>query len=760
MYRLASIVAVFAFANIANAHFIFVIPDGDATRSHIIMSETLDAEEGVNVKFFENARFLMRGTDGQPKPLSCEQLDSQRMTMATPGNGTRVVYGDADLGVRQHGPTPHLLLYYPKTIIGDPFDTKTVVGGDAAVEIVPVAATDGAGMHLKLLVNGETKPNAEITVIHPNGGAEKTMTDDAGLTPAMKTTGRYGAWARHWRDEAGQRGDKKYDQVRQYAMLVFEFDGATMLHANDGEAKTSDHAAHATNGTDKKSHHASKITPVAAKVSTNTQHVFDMPFAAASFGAVECDGWLYVYGGHIAPTHVYNSTSASGEFYRKDLMGGSEWEQLPGGPRLQGMNLVTCNGAIYRVGGMRSVNPEGEKVDNWSSDQVARFDPASKTWTDLPPLPEPRSSHDVVVVGQRLYVLGGWNMQGKNAKPVWHDYMDMLDLSVPNPRWVRIPQPFHRRALIAAQLDGRIFAIAGFYSHSEASLEVDIYDPKTGAWSNGPVLPGADRNGFAPAAVVHDRSLYVSVADGSMYRLCHEGVNWELVARTTPRIVHRAVPVGARMLLLGGATRGGNLALIEAVTPPAAHGDLQIAAVDREAAAAALSRPRIRSSDSTVSVQRNSNESNSTPSPAHEAASEKVEAIVDATGAVEAGQRYCPIMTDEPVDAFSAAITYRGKTIAICCEGCANRWRRHPDNYAAASQDLLPQLKGMKLPPRTLKQVYCPVYKNRIVSESDITVEYKGQQIKLYNETALLRWNKNPEQYADAALLPQLAAAE
>ncbi len=743
MTRIASIIALFAAAGIARGHFIFVVPEADGTKSQIIMSETLDAQEGVNVRYFQKANFFMRGADGKPQPLRFEQLDTQRMTMATPGNGTRVIYGDADLGVRQHGPTPHLLLYYPKTIIGDPFDSKTVVGGDAAVELIPVAADGGEGVQLKLMVNGEVKPNSEVTVVHPDGGSEKTTTNDDGLTPAMKASGRYGAWARHWRDEAGQRGDDKYDQVRQYAMLVFDF---------NGNGATEHHASANSHGNP---HQGSSPT---ATVSTNTQQVFDMPFAAASFGAVASDGWLYVYGGHIAPTHVYNETSASGDFYRVDLMGGSDWEKLPGGPRLQGMNLATCNGAIYRVGGMRSVNPEGDKVDNWSSDQVARFDPASKTWTDLPPLPEPRSSHDVVVVGQQLYVLGGWNMQGKEKQPAWHDYMDMLDLSVPNPRWVRIPQPFHRRALIAAQLDGRIYAIAGFYSHSEASLEVDIYDPKTGAWSKGPSLPGADRNGFAPAAVVHDRSLYASVADGSMYRLCEKGEHWELVARTTPRIVHRAVPFGSRMLVLGGATRGGNLALIEAVTPPATHDGLQIAAVDREAAAAALSRPRIRSSDAVDLTPQRSTSSNASAGQMREVA--KTEAVVDATAAVEAGQKFCPIMTDEPVDAFSAAITYRGKTIAICCEACANRWRRNPDNYAAASQSLLPQLKDETLPTRTLKQVYCPVYKSRVVSESDITVEYRGQQIKLYNETALRKWNENPERYADASLLPQLAAAE
>ena len=743
MQRISTLIAMLALTATARAHFIFVVPNADASHSQIIMSETLDAAEGVNVKLIENANFYVRGADGKATVLSAAPLDAQRMTMPTPGNGTRVVYGNADLGVMTHGATPNLLLYYPKTIIGDPFDSKTVVG-EAPVELVPVAADNGAALQLKLLINGQPQPNTEITVVHPDGGSEKTMTDDKGLSPVMKVPGRYGAWARHWVDDKGMRDDQSYDQVRHYAMLVFDF----------GDQP---HAAAQANSGALGGHQAAQpvsATPTERIVTPNTQRMFDMPFETSSFGAVECDGWLYVYGGHVAPTHVYNNQAASGEFYRIDLAGGSDWQKLPSGPRLQGMNLAAHDGAIYRVGGMQSVNEEGDKVDNWSTDQVARFDPATMSWTDMPPLPEPRSSHDVVVIGDRLYALGGWNMRGKNDRSIWHDYMDMLDLSQPNPRWVRIPQPFHRRALIAAELDSRIYAIAGFYDHSEASLEVDIYDPEVGAWSKGPMLPGAQRNGFAPAAVVHDRSIYTSVADGSMYRLCEKGAHWEMVARTTPRIVHRAVAFGSRMLVLGGATRGGNLALIEAVTPTTPYGGMQLAGFNDEAANAPLRRLPIRSSATKPKAPpSNSNASNSNKG-------NDATTAMDATAAIKAGQRLCPIMTNEPVDTFSATVTYRGKTIAICCDACAERWQRNPDNYAAASQKLLPQLKGMDLPARALQQVYCPVYKNRVVSDSDLTVEYRGRKVRLYNETALRMWNKDPEKYADKALLPQLAAAE
>jgi hypothetical protein len=56
--------------------------------------------------------------------------------------------------------------------------------------------------------------------------------------------------------------------------------------------------------------------------------------------------------------------------------------------------------------------------------------------------------------------------------------------------------------------------------------------------------------------------------DGSLLRLNESTNAWDLVAKTTPRIVHRLVPHAGQILVLGGADRGGNFDLVEAVKPP------------------------------------------------------------------------------------------------------------------------------------------------------------------------------------------------
>ena len=192
---------------------------------------------------------------------------------------------------------------------------------------------------------------------------------------------------------------------------------------------------------------------------------------------------------------------------------------------MQGMNLVAFDGKIYRIGGMSPRNKPGAPTDNYSTADNARFDPATRKWEALPSLPEPRSSHDVVVIGNRIIVTGGWAIRGKRTD--WADTLAILDLSAKNPAWTTAPQPFRRRALMAAALDGKMYVIGGFDEKSEIVRDVAIYDPATNAWSQGPQLPDGPGLSFAPAATVHHGDLFVSVSDGTLYRLNKTSMQWE-----------------------------------------------------------------------------------------------------------------------------------------------------------------------------------------------------------------------------------------
>jgi N-acetylneuraminic acid mutarotase len=140
-----------------------------------------------------------------------------------------------------------------------------------------------------------------------------------------------------------------------------------------------------------------------------------------------------------------------------------------------------------------------------------------------------------------------------------------MDLTSSKPEWKSVPQPFKRRALIAAAFAGRLYVMGGFDDKGKVVKEVSIYDPESGAWSKGPDLPGNGIDGFAPAACVHDGELYVSVADGTLYRLDQSGLVWEKASTATPRVAHRLASNGKTILVIGGANDGRNSDLIESV---------------------------------------------------------------------------------------------------------------------------------------------------------------------------------------------------
>ncbi len=288
--------------------------------------------------------------------------------------------------------------------------------------------------------------------------------------------------------------------------------------------------------------------------------------AVASFGAVGLDGALYVYGGHVGRVHAHSLENISPGFRRLVLDVGATWEELARGPRLQGAVLVSDGTAVYRVGGFSAANATvAEPSVLHSSRSAARYSAAADRWEALPDMPVGRSSHDAVVAGGVLYIVGGWEMRGPGEDSVWADTVLALDLNG-GTAWREIPAPFIRRALAAGARGGRIYALGGLSRETGPVSTVNVLDPATGAWSKGPDLPMGSMLGFGAAAASDGDRVFVSQADGRVYRLAEDGGAWEPVETLDhPRYMHRLIPVGRRLLAVGGAGRSGHLATIEVV---------------------------------------------------------------------------------------------------------------------------------------------------------------------------------------------------
>ena len=305
----------------------------------------------------------------------------------------------------------------------------------------------------------------------------------------------------------------------------------------------------------------------------------DLPKPITSFGAVKSDNFLYVYGGHSGKAHSYSVDTTLNSFHRLCLDSPTRWESLPSGVRAQGASLVAFGNSIYRVGGLTVLNEKkvdiGEDNDEFSIanlksiDDFERYQPNNNKWYQLPPFPEPRSSHDSVVVDHHLYVLGGWNLTGNTETGQWFDTMFLADLSEEKINWISVPQPFRRRAIAVSAHNGQIFAIGGMDSEGDTSNKVHIFSVSKENWRQGPSLPNGPMKGFGAAACSTGNQLLVSHYAGALLALSGDQSEWLALDKLEPRrFFHRMVAGGHQsVLIIGGANRiDGHLGSIHELT--------------------------------------------------------------------------------------------------------------------------------------------------------------------------------------------------
>lgn len=277
-----------------------------------------------------------------------------------------------------------------------------------------------------------------------------------------------------------------------------------------------------------------------------------LPDAVTSFGAATTKaGHLYVYGGHKGDAHHYSEEGQSNTLLRLNLKKPTKWETLPGGPRLQGLAMVTDGEKLYRMGGFSALNKDEEKQKLSSQTSVAVFDPKTDKWTDLTPLPEPRSSFDAVYHDGKIYVAGGWNMQPDGK--TWLETALVADLKSSPLEWKELPKPpFQRRAISLAAAGDWIVSVGGMQSNNKTTRDVSLFNIRTGKWSAGPELPGeSGMSGFGSSSFAIGKRIFTSTFDGKVLELAEDHKSWKTIKTMEEgRFFHRMVPMSDKALLL------------------------------------------------------------------------------------------------------------------------------------------------------------------------------------------------------------------
>ena len=223
------------------------------------------------------------------------------------------------------------------------------------------------------------------------------------------------------------------------------------------------------------------------------------------FQAVTVNGKIYAVGGMTGnccseppATNVYVYDPASDAW--------SIGPEIPVDRRRGGGGAAVYQGQIYLVGG----NEFGHSGP--ASTQFDAFDPATGTWTTLPDAPHARDHFYVVVVDDKLYVVGGRESDDADGS-IFNQTVPEVDVyDFAAGTWSTLPSgsnlPTPRAAAATAVLGDEIIVAGGeSAAQNTAHEEVEAFDPQVQSWRTLSAML-TPRHGTQ--AVVSDGTFYVA----------------------------------------------------------------------------------------------------------------------------------------------------------------------------------------------------------------------------------------------------------
>ncbi len=157
-----------------------------------------------------------------------------------------------------------------------------------------------------------------------------------------------------------------------------------------------------------------------------------------------------------------------------------------------------ATGYLFSIGGN---TPSATMVEG------AKYNIATNTWTPIASLPSGRGVFSSAVVGDSLYVIGGYDPASVTMSTV-------LKYSIISDAWasgVSLPAPLAWSK--AVTYNNRIY-VAGGYDGVAASSVVYVYNPATGVWAAATSLPAARFGGAF--SISGNKLIYVGGADLSL----------------------------------------------------------------------------------------------------------------------------------------------------------------------------------------------------------------------------------------------------
>lgn len=284
----------------------------------------------------------------------------------------------------------------------------------------------------------------------------------------------------------------------------------------------------------------------------------DMPVAKWEPASLVLDNKLHVLGGYehnivsSRRQHVFDPSDAS-------------WTELQVCPsRISHVDLVEGDTGFWFAGGMK--DKPGQKPKDHIIAEVWHFDPDLDRFSAAPLLPEPRGGGALARVGDRLHYISGLKADRDTDAPD-HFVFDLAAWASEGAvQWTRAaPLPLPRNQHSVAVVNDRIYIIGGQLNHDSQQLDqarVDIYDPVSDAWTEGPSLPVAHSHSEGATFVYENRIWMVgghSTPEGGKKGFCpnvvtlREGEEWEVTCHLPKPVSSPAAAIiNDRLYVAGG----------------------------------------------------------------------------------------------------------------------------------------------------------------------------------------------------------------
>ena len=274
-----------------------------------------------------------------------------------------------------------------------------------------------------------------------------------------------------------------------------------------------------------------------------------MPTARQEMAGIDYNGEIFVAGGLNADgvphrtLEIYNVATGA-------------WRAGAPMPEARHHNAaVRIGDKLYWTGGFIGGFP------NWAgTTSLWQYDPATNTWTERAPMPEPRGGHAAAAINGKIYVVGG--TRGHNDED--HTARNVLIYDPQTNSWSSgALMQVGREHLAAAAIGGKIYVVGGRETHNQGQFgstttnfnTLEAYDVATNTWQMLAPMPTA-RGGLFAAA--HDAKLYVFGGEFPGIFPEVEEYNpatnsWRsLVDMAQPRHAAAAVTVGDTIFTIGG----------------------------------------------------------------------------------------------------------------------------------------------------------------------------------------------------------------